>query len=196
MACTRYIDTQQTLFASRQQRAAVPFKGRGTLQLRSVRQSYARRSIHRCAAANSGGSAGDHSGGSGDSPSEQAIRRQARALNELFYSSGAPEAEAGGTPHPEAAEAAGPATDAAPSASARLLADLPLWRVQWAALPGSIEVLHVHAPHYVAMFERLLRGLRPHRFGHLYLPEGSKNLGSPEYALAPGSKASTFVCLA
>lgn len=34
------------------------------------------------------------------------------------------------------------------------LHDLPLWRVQWAALPGTQEVLHVHVPHYTSMFER------------------------------------------
>lgn len=38
------------------------------------------------------------------------------------------------------------------------------------------------------MFERLLRQPRPWRYGHVLLPEGSKNLGNPEYALAPGSK--------
>eukprot|EP00887_Chlorella_sp_A99_P001815 scaffold19.g1815.t1 len=39
------------------------------------------------------------------------------------------------------------------------------------------------------MFERLLSGPRPWRFGHLLLPGGSRNLGSEEYALAPGSQA-------
>ena len=60
--------------------------------------------------------------------------------------------------------------------------------MQWAALPGNFEITHVHVPHYCAMFQRLFRGPRPHRFGHVYLPEGSKNLGNPEYALAPGTK--------
>ncbi|KAL4451643.1 hypothetical protein ABPG75_007305 [Micractinium tetrahymenae] len=77
--------------------------------------------------------------------------------------------------------------DAPPSA--RHLADVPLWRVQWVALPGHQEVLIVHVPHYTSMFERLFRGPRPWRYGHLYLPEGSANLGAPEFALRPGSKA-------
>ncbi len=28
------------------------------------------------------------------------------------------------------------------------LEDLPLWRVQWAVLPGTMVTLHVHVPHY------------------------------------------------
>ena len=48
--------------------------------------------------------------------------------------------------------------------------DLPLWRVQWAVLPGMQNILHVHVPHYVHMFETVFRGGRPWRFGHLYLP--------------------------
>ena len=47
----------------------------------------------------------------------------------------------------------------------------------------------MHVPHYSAMFERLLRGPRPWRFGHLLLPGGSANLGNDEYALRPGTKA-------
>jgi len=38
------------------------------------------------------------------------------------------------------------------------------------------------------MFERLFRQPRPWQYGHLYLPEGSKNLGNPEFELEPGSK--------
>ncbi len=30
------------------------------------------------------------------------------------------------------------------------LQDIPLWRVQWAVLPGTINTLHVHVPHYGA----------------------------------------------
>jgi hypothetical protein len=29
----------------------------------------------------------------------------------------------------------------------------PLWRVQWAVLPGTINTLHVHVPHYGAPFQ-------------------------------------------
>jgi hypothetical protein len=50
--------------------------------------------------------------------------------------------------------------------------DLPLWRVQWAVLPGMQAILHVHVPHYCLMFEGLFRAGRPWRFGHLYLPGG------------------------
>ena len=35
---------------------------------------------------------------------------------------------------------------------------------------------------------RLFRTPRPWRYGSLYLPEGSKNLDNPEFALEPGSK--------
>ncbi len=30
------------------------------------------------------------------------------------------------------------------------------------------------------------------RYGHVYLPEGSVNLGAPEFALAPGSKVGSL----
>ena len=41
------------------------------------------------------------------------------------------------------------------------------------------EVLHVHVPHYCHMFEAVMAGPRPWRFGHVYLPGGSANLGNP-----------------
>lgn len=41
------------------------------------------------------------------------------------------------------------------------------------------EVLHVHVPHYCHMFELVMAGPRPWRFGHVYLPGGSANLGNP-----------------
>lgn len=44
------------------------------------------------------------------------------------------------------------------------------------------------------MISRLLRGPRPWRYGSLYLPEGSKNLGNEEYALEPGSKVRAPIC--
>ena len=43
-------------------------------------------------------------------------------------------------------------------------------------------------PHYTSLFSALLRGPQPWRFGSLLLPEGSKNLGAPEYALRPGTQ--------
>lgn len=45
------------------------------------------------------------------------------------------------------------------------------------------------APHYVHMFEAIFSKPRPWQFGHLYLPGGSKNLGSPSYQLTSGSQA-------
>ncbi len=67
--------------------------------------------------------------------------------------------------------------------------NLPLWRVQWAALPGCTETLNVHVPHYAHMFMQLVSGPRPWRFGHIYLPGGSSNLGDAEYGLQPGTGA-------
>jgi hypothetical protein len=113
---------------------------------------------------------------------DRLFREQAKRLDRLFYSSAPPADEPGARAPPERPAAAEP--------SAALLLDLPLWRVQWAVLPGYQEVLHVHVPHYSDMFNRLLNGQpRPWRFGHLYLPGGSANLGEAEYALGPGSQA-------
>lgn len=47
---------------------------------------------------------------------------------------------------------------------------------------------HLSVPHYTSMFNRLMLSPQPWRFGSLFLPEGSRNLGSPEFALEPGSK--------
>ena len=55
-----------------------------------------------------------------------------------------------------------------------VLNDLPLWRVQWVALPGWNQQLHVHVPHYVDMLNNIGEG---GLFGHLLLPGGSENLG-------------------
>ena len=46
------------------------------------------------------------------------------------------------------------------------------------------EFYHVHEPHYCHMFETIVAGPKPWRFGHLYLPDGSVNLGE------------TFLCIA
>eukprot|EP01025_Chloroclados_australasicus_P041442 TRINITY_DN43899_c0_g1_i4.p1 TRINITY_DN43899_c0_g1~~TRINITY_DN43899_c0_g1_i4.p1 ORF type:complete len:421 (+),score=37.25 TRINITY_DN43899_c0_g1_i4:170-1264(+) len=67
--------------------------------------------------------------------------------------------------------------------------DLPLWRVQWTQFPGQTEVLNVHVPHYVDMFNRLMEGPQPWYFGHLFLPGGSENLSNPKYELEEGSQA-------
>ena len=37
----------------------------------------------------------------------------------------------------------------------------------------------MHVPHYCHMFESIMAGPRPWRFGHVYLPGGSANLGNP-----------------
>lgn len=68
--------------------------------------------------------------------------------------------------------------------------NLPLWRVQWNALPGTREVYNVHVPHYTNMFEGLVRHNRPWYFGHSYLPGGSTNLRNAAYALEEGTRAS------
>jgi hypothetical protein len=47
------------------------------------------------------------------------------------------------------------------------------------------EVLHVHVPHYCHMFEGIMAGPRPWRFGHVYLPGGSEALGTPAAAIQP-----------
>ena len=67
---------------------------------------------------------------------------QIKKLNDMFY----------GTTTTDAATDA--STDAA---SAAELSDLPLWRVQWNALPGERQVYNVHVPHYTALFEKLVR---------------------------------------
>jgi len=67
--------------------------------------------------------------------------------------------------------------------------NMPLWRVQWAVLPGFQELLHVHVPHYCDMFGRILAGPKPWRFGHVYLPGGSASMSDPQYALRPGTQA-------
>ena len=67
---------------------------------------------------------------------------------------------------------------------------LPLWRVQWNAIPGGREVYHVHVPHYTNMFEAILRSsTEPRLFGHCYLTGGSENLRNKDYALEEGTKA-------
>lgn len=138
------------------------------------------------------------------------------------------------------------------------LPDLPLWRVQWATLPGTQvsalptappghllqcnrgelqrraakrplhsqlaiagrepaarkasrgfdqrdirrangswtvvqEVLHVHVPHYIHMFDTIMAGPRPWRFGHVYLPGGSEALGTPAAAISPRQPAQSTV---
>ena len=76
-----------------------------------------------------------------------------------------------------------------PDAASAMLLSLPLWRVQWSVLPGCTQTLNVHVPHYAHMFTQLVRGPRPWRFGHVYLPGGSTNLGNEAYALRPGTGA-------
>lgn len=47
------------------------------------------------------------------------------------------------------------------------------------------EVLHVHVPHYLHMFDQIMAGPRPWRFGHVYLPGGSEALGTSEAQIIP-----------
>ena len=53
---------------------------------------------------------------------------QIKKLNDMFYGS-----------------------SSATEADADELSDLPLWRVQWNALPGERQVYNVHVPHYTAL---------------------------------------------
>ncbi len=105
---------------------------------------------------------------------------QIKKLNDMFYGS-TTATDAAST---DAASAAGDAADP--------LADLPLWRVQWNALPGERQVYNVHVPHYTALFEKLVRGPKPWYFGHVLLPGGSANLRDPRYALPDGPEATTL----
>lgn len=101
---------------------------------------------------------------------------QIKRLNDAFYGSDT--------------TAAGP--NGVSATVADPLADLPLWRVQWNALPGERQVYNVHVPHYTALFEKLVRGPKPWYFGHVLLPGGSANLRDPQYALPDGPAATTL----
>lgn len=121
-----------------------------------------------------------HSQSPGD---EGSLREQVKRLDQLFYGSTNLTSSSGDedTTAPSPSSLQGPLPG--------LINDLPLWRVQWAVLPSYQEVLHVHVPHYVDLFNRLFSGPRPWRFGHLYLPGGSASLGSEDFALKSGSNA-------
>jgi hypothetical protein len=67
------------------------------------------------------------------------------------------------------------------------LHNVPMFRVQWTELPGFQNMLNIHVPHYTHMFRRIIKGPKPWRFGHLYLPDGSENLNNPTYKLDPGN---------
>jgi len=65
-----------------------------------------------------------------------------------------------------------------------IIQELPLWRVQWTEFPGYQNVLNVHVPHYTHMFRKLIyQHSPPWYFGHVYMWDGSKNLGNPDYFL-------------
>lgn len=65
-----------------------------------------------------------------------------------------------------------------------IIEELPLWRVQWTEFPGYQNVLNVHVPHYTHMFRQLIfQHSPPWYFGHVFMHEGSKNLGNPDYFL-------------
>ena len=98
---------------------------------------------------------------------------QIKKLNDMFYGSTT-------------------ATDADADDASNPLSDLPLWRVQWNALPGERQVYNVHVPHYTALFEKLVRGPKPWYFGHVLLPGGSANLRDPKFALPDGPEATTL----
>ena len=125
-----------------------------------------------------------HSQSPGD---EASLREQAKRLDQLFYGSNSNSfSSSNSTSSAEDATTTSSSTLHLPLPS--IINDLPLWRVQWSVLPSNQEVLHVHVPHYVDLFNRLFSGPRPWRFGHLYLPGGSASLGSDEFSMQPGSK--------
>lgn len=66
---------------------------------------------------------------------------------------------------------------------------VPLFRVQWTELPGYQNILNIHVPHYTHMFRKIIAGPKPWRFGHIYLPGGSENLGNTQFALKEGTDA-------
>lgn len=118
------------------------------------------------------------------------LRAQAKLLSRAFYAS---ERNTQGGNSNGGAGALPPPSDRA-KAYSQALQDLPLWRAATGVVsPGSQALLHVVAPHYVHMFDRLFAsGPGPWRFGHVYLPGGSRSLGASEWALAaPGSRAPT-----
>ncbi len=44
---------------------------------------------------------------------------------------------------------------------------LPVWNVHWTELPGRSNVLNIHKPLYVHLFESIIRGPKPWYLGHL-----------------------------
>ena len=132
--------------------------------------------------ARAGGDAGGGEGGGGLGPAEDRAARSALERAFLRGEAASSPASSPSSPAPSSASGGGPA--ARPGVE-----ELALWRVQWSVLPGFIEALNVHVPHYVHMFEEIFRGPRPWRFGHLYLPGGTANLDTSEYALEAGSQA-------
>ena len=68
---------------------------------------------------------------------------QINKLNDMFYGTSTTTNDAAGDASTDSS-----AADAADPLAADPLADLPLWRVQWNALPGERQVYNVHVPHY------------------------------------------------
>ena len=112
---------------------------------------------------------------------------QIKKLNDMFYGTSTTTTDAAGDASTDSS-----AADDAADPLADPLADLPLWRVQWNALPGERQVYNVHVPHYTALFEKLVRGPKPWYFGHVLLPGGSANLRIPKYNLKDGPEATTL----
>lgn len=129
------------------------------------------------------------------------LREQVKRLTKLFYTQASDqdqgrEGPAGSTTSTATSEAAAGSSPAAIASTSYCIepdsgdvSNLPLWRVQFAVLPGMQQILHVHVPHYVHMFESVFNQPQPWHFGAVLLPDGSANLGNPEYDLRPGTKA-------
>ena len=51
--------------------------------------------------------------------------------------------------------------------TAGIVSHLPVWNVHWTELPGRSNVLNIHKPLYVHLFETIIRGPKPWYLGHV-----------------------------
>ncbi|WIA38615.1 hypothetical protein OEZ86_001925 [Tetradesmus obliquus] len=128
-----------------------------------------------------------------DEAPEEITRDTIKRLTKLYYYDKAEplttSTSQANNSQPDSRQTAAAAAAASCPSSGLHFSNLPLWRTEWAVLPGCQEFLHVLAPHYVHMFEAIFSRPRPWLFGHLLLPAGSRSLGSAGYALASGSSS-------
>jgi Lon protease-like protein len=81
------------------------------------------------------------------------------------------------------------------STSSSILLNVPLFRVQWTELIGYQNMLNIHEPHYTHMFRRIISqpSSQKWRYGHVYLPNGSKNLNNPEFKYDNPNNKATYI---